>query len=160
FQVLGAEYPPDIAGAACLELAMRAGAIGMVGGQVDDLTQDGKIPGRSGSSTLAELESVHARKTGALFQARLRLGMLKAQGAIPETQVALDRYGECFGLAFQITDDLLDVEGNASVTGKRVGKDSQKGKLTFPGFLGVDESRKRLRQLCEEAEEAVRPLGK
>jgi geranylgeranyl diphosphate synthase type II len=159
FQVLGAEYPPDVASAACLELAMRAGVLGMVGGQVDDLTQDGKILGRSGSSTLAELESVHARKTGALFQASLHLGMLTTQEADSETQAALDRYGECFGLAFQITDDLLDVEGSANATGKRVGKDSRKGKLTFPGFLGVDESRKRLRQLCEEAEEAVRPLG-
>jgi geranylgeranyl diphosphate synthase, type II len=160
FQVLAAEYSAGIAAAACLELASRAGALGMVGGQVDDLTEEGKIPGRSGSSTLTELESVHARKTGALFQASLRLGLLTAQGGVNSAaQTALDRYGECFGLAFQITDDLLDVEGSASVTGKRVGKDSRKGKLTFPGFLGVDESRKRLRQLCEEAEEAVRRLG-
>ena len=90
--------------------------------------------------------------------------MLSAQGEErggpdKNTGDALEAYGRCFGLAFQITDDLLDVEGDPAVTGKRVGKDSGKGKLTFPGFLGVAESRKRLRHLCEEAEEAIRPLG-
>src|SRR5205814_5217224 len=72
FQVLAAEYPPATAAAACRELAARAGALGMVGGQVDDLTEDGKIPGRSGSRTMEALESVHSRKTGALFLASLR----------------------------------------------------------------------------------------
>jgi geranylgeranyl diphosphate synthase type II len=164
FGVLATDYPAATAAASCRELALRAGALGMVGGQVDDLTQDGKIPGRSGSNSLEALESIHARKTAALFLASLRLGLLAAQGERqggpePEAEQALTTYGRCFGLAFQITDDLLDVEGDAAVTGKRVGKDSAKGKLTFPGFLGVDESRKRLRSLCEEAVTAVRPFG-
>ena len=164
FQVLASEYPPATAAACCLTLAMRAGADGMVGGQVEDLTWDGKIPGRPGSATLKDLEGIHERKTGALFQASLRLGVLTAHGERPEgpdrdTLTALNTFGRCFGLAFQITDDLLDVEGDADVTGKRVGKDAVKGKLTFPGFLGVDESRNRVRQLCEQAEEAVRLLG-
>jgi geranylgeranyl diphosphate synthase type II len=164
FQVLASEYPPATAAACCLALAFRAGMDGMVGGQVEDLAWEGKIPGRTGSATVMDLEAIHAMKTGALFQASLHLGQLTAQGERPggpdrTTQEALKTYGRSFGLVFQITDDLLDVDGDASVTGKRVGKDAVKGKLTFPGFLGVDESRKRVRQLCEQAEEAVRPLG-
>ena len=136
----------------------------MVGGQVRDLASAGKIPGATGSGTLGELETTHELKTGALFEAGVQLGLLTAQGERPggpdrATQSALNDYARCFGLAFQITDDLLDVEGDAKVTGKRVGKDAPKGKLTFPGFLGVDESRNRVRQLCEQAEAAIRPLG-
>src|SRR5206468_5516000 len=111
FQVLASEYPPATAAACCRELAVRAGAIGMVGGQVEDLSWEGKIPGRTGSGTLKDLETVHELKTGALFQASLRLGLLTAQGERPggpdrETQNALTAFGRGFGLAFQITDDL------------------------------------------------------
>jgi len=72
-------------------------------------------------------------------------------GAKPEVLRALDAYGRCVGQAFQITDDLLDVEGSAEQTGKRVGKDAARGKLTYPGFLGVAESRRRAEALCDEA---------
>src|SRR5207245_186 len=71
----------------------------------------------------------------------------------------LDGYGRCFGLLFQITDDLLDVEGNAADTGKRVNKDAARGKLTYPGLLGVAESRRRAIDLALEAQEHLRPLG-
>ena len=71
----------------------------------------------------------------------------------------LDAYGRCLGLAFQITDDLLDVEGDAEQTGKRVGKDAARGKLTYPGLLGVAESRRRAERLGREACEQLAPLG-
>jgi geranylgeranyl diphosphate synthase type II len=132
----------------------------MVGGQADDLAMES----RDGAGTLEELEFLHARKTGALFRAALRLGVLSAQGeraggADPRTLALFDVYGRAFGLAFQITDDLLDVESSAEQTGKRVGKDAARGKLTYPGFLGVEESRGRARRLCREAQDALAPLG-
>ena len=72
---------------------------------------------------------------------------------------ALDRYGKAVGLAFQIVDDLLDVQGDETKLGKRVGKDSELGKWTYPRFLGVDGSRRRARQLADEAVAALEPLG-
>ena len=107
---------------------------------------------------------MHARKTGALFRACLRMGLIVAQGERPggpdpRLMQSLDAYGRCFGLAFQITDDLLDVEGHADQTGKRVQKDAVRGKLTYPGFLGITESRARAEQLCEEACGHVQTLG-
>jgi geranylgeranyl diphosphate synthase type II len=164
FQVLASEYPPATAAACCRELASAAGAAGMVGGQVEDLTWDGKIPGRGASQSLADLERMHSRKTGALFLASLRLGLLAAQGERPggpdpAVLGSLDTFGRCLGLAFQITDDLLDVHGEAAETGKRVGKDAGRGKLTYPGFLGLDESRARVAELLRQAELAVAPFG-
>jgi geranylgeranyl diphosphate synthase, type II len=164
FQVLASEYPSATAAACCRELALLAGAIGMVGGQVNDLTWEGKIPGRTARGTLEDLETIHAGKTGALFRACVRLGLLTAQGEMPggldaEKRRHLDRYAARLGLAFQITDDLLDVEGDSSVAGKRVGKDATSGKLTYPGLLGVEESRQRLQQLRRDAEESLNPFG-
>jgi geranylgeranyl diphosphate synthase type II len=158
FQVLAEGYPPATAAACCRELARGAGASGMIGGQVDDLAWEKRGGG------LADLEALHARKTGALFRACLRLGALAAQGERPggpdaRLVEALDAYGRCFGLAFQITDDLLDVEGSADQTGKGVQKDAARGKLTYPGLLGVAESRERAARLCREAQEHVAPLG-
>lgn len=165
FQTLAESYPPATSAACCLELARGAGAAGMVGGQVEDLAWE-----RGGSSlskqthSLEALENIHARKTGALFRACLRLGVLVAQGERiggPDRRImaALDGYGRCFGMAFQITDDLLDSEGCAVQAGKRVRKDASRGKLTYPSFLGVDESRRRAEELCHQADEALAPLG-
>jgi geranylgeranyl diphosphate synthase type II len=114
--------------------------------------------------TLETLNHLHGRKTGALFRACLRLGALAAQGERPggpdpALVRGLDGYGRCFGLAFQITDDLLDVEGSAGQTGKRVGKDAARGKLTYPGLLGALESRRRAERLEQEAHEYLSPLG-
>ena len=110
------------------------------------------------AATLAALESIHRRKTGALLRAPLRMGAVIA--AAPETCIeALDRYGKAVGLAFQIVDDLLDVQGDETKLGKRVGKDSELGKWTYPRFLGVDGSRRRARQLADEAVAALEPLG-
>jgi geranylgeranyl diphosphate synthase type II len=158
FQVVGESYPAATAAACCRELARGAGAAGMVGGQVEDLAWENQPSG-----ALADLERVHAHKTGALFRTCLRLGAFVAQGertAGPEPALleALDTFGRGFGLAFQITDDLLDVQGDAEQTGKRVGKDAARGKLTFPGLLGTVESRRRAEAYCRQATEALRPL--
>jgi geranylgeranyl diphosphate synthase type II len=156
FGVLAECYPPATAAGCCRELARGAGAVGMVGGQVDDLAWEKR------GGTLPDLEHLHARKTGALFRACLHLGLWSARG---ESGVdgrlleALDGYGQGFGLAFQITDDLLDVHSSAEQTGKRVQKDAVRGKLTYPGFLGVPESRRRAEQSIREACDCLAPLG-
>lgn len=170
FQVLADGYAPRTAAAACRELAVRSGASGMVGGQVQDLAweraaglrNDPLFPRSEQPHTLEALEHIHRLKTGALFLACLRLGVIAAQGergVDAGLRERLDRYGRSFGLAFQITDDLLDVEGTAENTGKRVGKDAERGKLTYPGFLGVEESRRRADQLTQDAFDAIGGLG-
>jgi len=156
FQVLAERYPPATAAACCRELATAAGASGMVGGQVDDLAWE------RGGGSLQDLEYLHARKTGALFGSCLRLGAIVAQGehgVDDDLLKMLDEFGRCFGLAFQITDDLLDIEGQEGQTGKKVQKDAARGKLTYPGFLGVSESRSRAEGLVREAEACLAPLG-
>jgi geranylgeranyl diphosphate synthase type II len=80
-------------------------------------------------------------------------------GAEAQTLAVFDAYGRAFGLAFQITDDLLDVESSAENTGKRVGKDAGRRKLTYPGLLGIEESRGRARRLCRQAQDALVQLG-
>jgi geranylgeranyl diphosphate synthase, type II len=112
----------------------------------------------SSLSPLAQLESIHDRKTGAMIRVSLRLGGMVA-GANPDQIAALDVYGRKLGLAFQITDDLLDVQSSEAAMGKRVGKDAKRGKLTFPGLLGLDQSRQHAQQLVLEAREAVGPFG-
>jgi len=166
FEVLAECYPPRTAAGCTLELARGAGAAGMVGGQVLDLAWEKRPFSRDpeGSAALPDLEDIHARKTGALFRACLRLGQWVAQGERPEgidaaVRDALERFGCCFGQLFQITDDLLDVEGSAEQTGKRVQKDAVRGKLTYPALLGVPESRRRAEQLADDARRALNPLG-
>ena len=159
FGVLAEKYPERTASSCCRELARAAGAAGMVGGQVDDLAWE-----QGGEPSLEELERLHLRKTGALIRASLRLGALAAYAPRldpppPYLLESLDGYGRCLGLAFQIVDDLLDVEGDAEQTGKRVGKDAGRGKLTYPGLLGVAESRRRAERLGREAGECLKPLG-
>ena len=161
FQTLAEGYPPATAQACCRELAGAAGGAGMVGGQVDDLAWE-KAPPTDGGRTVAGLEHLHARKTGALIRASLRLGVLAAhvhRAVDGDLLERFDTYGRCLGLAFQITDDLLDVEGEAEQAGKRVGKDAGRGKLTYPGLLGAAESRHRARCLGHEARDALAPLG-
>ena len=137
----------------------------MVGGQTLDLIAEGRIAGLSGiRAGLEGLEDLHARKTSALFRSALRLGVYAAQaerptGADPETLAAADRYAAAFGLLFQVTDDLLDVESTADKAGKRVGKDAARGKLTYPGLLGVEESRRKAAELGRQAAAAAEQLG-
>ena len=171
FEVASRVNGPRTAAVSCLTIAEGAGAVGMVGGQTLDLQEEGKIQrtddrGQTATerSALARLEDLHARKTGALFRASLRLGVYAAQaerpeGADPKTLAAADRYAAAFGLLFQVTDDLLDVESTADKAGKRVGKDAARGKLTYPGLLGVEESRRKAAELGDRATAAADDLG-
>lgn len=162
FEILVRGYPPRTAAVCVLELSRGAGALGMVGGQVLDLAAEGRMPGQAVPNTLAGLEGIHRRKTGALFSASLLLGLAAAQAETmiqPQHLQALQKYSECFGLAFQITDDLLDVRSTAEQTGKRVGKDADRGKLTYPGLLGIEESLQRATDLVAQAVAALNPLG-
>jgi geranylgeranyl diphosphate synthase, type II len=144
--------PPAVAALCCGELAMAAGACSLVGGQQDDLEAEFAKLG------IDELERIHRRKTGAMIRVSLRLGGIIG-GASEAQLAALDRYGEKLGLAFQIVDDLLDLEGSATTLGKRAQKDSQSGKLTFPAVLGVEASRHRAESLVAEAIAALAPLA-
>jgi geranylgeranyl diphosphate synthase type II len=153
FEALASDiHPPEVAARACARLAEAAGALALVGGQADDLALE------HATGDVATLENIHRRKTGAMFLVALRLGGYVA-GADEIQQAALERFGRKIGLAFQIADDLLDVEGTEAALGKRVGKDSQQGKLTFPGLLGIEESRRRAQRLIDEACAALAPLG-
>lgn len=156
--------PPEAAARCCAELASAAGACRLVGGQADDLAEEGKVPGaetiptRTAAEKLARLESIHRRKTGAMMLVSLRLGGIAA-GADAAQLAALEAYGERVGLTFQIMDDLLDVRGSEESMGKRVGKDAARGKLTFPGLLGIDDSLRRAESLTAEAIAALASLG-
>jgi geranylgeranyl diphosphate synthase type II len=145
FEVIATGVEPSaVAARCCAELAVAAGAANLVGGQEDDLQAEFKAKG------IDELERIHRRKTGAMIRVSLRLGGLI--GSAGERQLAaLDRYGERVGIAFQIIDDLLDLEGSQAALGKRTKKDSGRGKLTYPAMLGVEESRRRAERLIEEA---------
>lgn len=133
-------------------LGRACGAEGMAGGQALDLAAVGR------KLSLAELEHMHACKTGALIRASVQLGALIA-GADADTLDALDRYAHAVGLAFQVRDDILDVEGESAVIGKTAGKDAAADKPTFPSIIGLDASRTRLAALTDEALAAIAPLG-
>jgi geranylgeranyl diphosphate synthase type II len=154
FLVLARDLKPvEIVPACVMELASAAGVTGMVGGQQADLEAE-----TSTATTLEELEAIHRRKTGRLLAAALRLGG-RIGGAEPELLGNLTIYGESVGLAFQIADDLLDVTGQQDKMGKGVRKDADLGKQTYPSLLGVEESRRRAKQLVELACDAIAPLG-
>ncbi|HEY7335976.1 MAG TPA: farnesyl diphosphate synthase [Bryobacteraceae bacterium] len=122
------------------ELATASGTVnGMIGGQVNDLEGEGKPP------TPALLESIHRAKTGALLRASVRMGAIYA-GADCERIKALSRFGEHIGLAFQIVDDVLDVEEPSEKLGKTAGKDAQQQKITFPAVYGLERSREMAEQ--------------
>lgn len=157
FQILAERVTPGDRAAACVaELARGAGIAGMVGGQMDDLRAEQQ------PSELATLESIHRRKTGALFRAALRLGarlgLPPSQDAGP-TLATFDALAAPLGLAFQIADDLLDVTGNEAAAGKRLNKDAARGKLTYPSLLGVDVARQQLADATGQAMAALTPLG-
>jgi geranylgeranyl diphosphate synthase type II len=157
FQILAEEVTPGDRAAACVaELARGAGVAGMVGGQMDDLQAEQQ------PSDLAILESIHRRKTGALFRAALRLGgrLGLPPGHDPtETLALLDAFAAPLGLAFQIADDLLDVTGDETAAGKRLNKDAARGKLTYPSLLGIDQARQHLADATAQALAALTPLG-
>ena len=135
------------------ELAAAAGtAGGMIGGQVADLESAERVP------DARLLDFIHRAKTGALLRASLRIGALCA-GAGPELYAALSCYGEHIGLAFQIVDDILDVEQSSETLGKTAGKDASQHKITFPAVYGVEVSRRLAGQHSELARRALEPFG-
>ena len=162
FETLARGLPAGVAARGCLALARAAGAEALVGGQADDLSAErGWVTGAPTATPgeqVAWLERIHRRKTGALFLASLELGGL-AVSATARQLAMLAAYGRAFGLAFQIADDILDAEGTEAAVGKRVGKDAERGKLTFPSVIGLEESRGRAAALAQEAVEAVAGLG-
>jgi geranylgeranyl diphosphate synthase type II len=134
------------------EVAQAAGVLGMVGGQVADIESEGK------AVDLPTVQYIHTHKTGAMILASVRVGA-KLGGAKEEILKALTRYGESLGLAFQVADDILNVEGKAALMGKKTGSDLSKGKATYPSVLGVEESKKRTRELVRLAVDALKLLG-
>jgi geranylgeranyl diphosphate synthase type II len=143
---------PASAARCCAELASAVGAEALVGGQASDLASEFQ------QCSLAELEAIHRRKTGALFRVSLRLGAIIAD-ATDQQLAALDDYADNLGLAFQVVDDLLDVLGNENKMGKRLGKDSAKGKNTYPAILGESASRELTEKLIEQACNALEIFG-
>ena len=157
FEVLAHDVALDVPARVRVEmlraLAVACGSHGMAGGQAFDLAAVGK------TLTKDELERMHVHKTGALIRASVRLGALAAGCVDAATFDALERYGHCVGLAFQIRDDLLDIEAGTEQLGKTAGKDVAAAKPTYPSILGVDESRRELAALTEEALASVAALG-
>jgi geranylgeranyl diphosphate synthase type II len=153
FEIMATDVKPaDRAARCCATLGHAAGATALVGGQASDLAA-----GVTGDD-VPSLESIHRRKTGALITASLELGGI-VSGATRPQLAALNEYGQHLGLAFQITDDLLDVSGSQTSVGKRLAKDADRGKATYPQLLGIKASRDRAAELIDHACEAVALFG-
>lgn len=151
FDLLCDTVCPDAARLALVRgLARAAGVGGMVGGQAQDIAAESA----GAPLTLDEITRLQAGKTGALICWAATAGAVMAEA--PASRVrALQTYGECLGLAFQIADDILDVEGDAALTGKAVGKDAAAGKATFVSLLGLDPARARAARLVDTACDAL-----
>jgi geranylgeranyl diphosphate synthase, type II len=158
-------------------LATAAGGAGMVGGQVLDLEAEGQADEWSDKTDPSEIDvrrrfglnnpsvdpvqhliQIHSLKTGAMITMALELGAVAAGASSRDRQRLVD-YGRAAGLAFQIADDLLDVAGNHARLGKTTGRDQDLGKLTYPGLIGVQESRRKAEELVEQACQAIEPFG-
>jgi geranylgeranyl diphosphate synthase type II len=135
-----------------VEVVEAAGTRGMVGGQVVDIESEGK------AVSAETLEYIHLHKTAALIRASLRVGAMLA-GAGPEPLALVGEAGRSLGLAFQIVDDILDVEGTLAELGKTAGSDERKGKATYPAVHGIDASRAEARRLVAGAKQALQGLG-
>jgi geranylgeranyl diphosphate synthase type II len=133
-------------------LAQAAGGEGMVGGQMADIEAEGR------SVALAGLKAIHAGKTGALITAALEAGAVLA-GAPPARRRALVSYGKHLGLAFQVADDILNVEGDPAKLGKRVGSDVEAHKATYPSLLGLQKAKKITQNELAAALAALAPFG-
>lgn len=150
FLVLAQSRMPDPA-AACALLAKAVGACGMVGGQARDLS--GK------AVTMEALEAMHRKKTGALIEAAVMLGAACGTSAGHMANAALMRYAAAVGLAFQVADDVLDVEGSTPDLGKTAGKDIAQNKATYVALLGLQSAKDKMHTLCEEAQQALELFG-
>jgi farnesyl diphosphate synthase len=151
-QLASAPTSAEVRVAMLKELAIAAGAQGMCGGQALDIDATAK------TLAIDALQHLHSLKTGALLRAAVRMGALAA-GVDAAASARLDTFAEALGLAFQIRDDLLDVEGDSAVLGKTAGKDHAQDKATFPALIGVDASRARLRMLGAQMDAALEPFG-
>ena len=126
-------------------LAMASGSLGMAGGQAIDLASVGQ------ELNLAQLENMHKHKTGALIRASVALGALSHPGLEEEQFRRLSHYAECIGLAFQVQDDILDVEGDTKTLGKPQGSDMARNKPTYPNLLGMERAKQVAQELHDEA---------
>ncbi len=151
-----AGYPPELVLQVIAEVARAAGSQGMVGGQAADILWE-KNHERDGNPAEV-LEYIHNHKTGALIIAGVRIGAILAE-ADPDQLAALTAYAKCLGLAFQITDDLLDIFGDETKLGKKVGQDAALGKLTYPAVYGVAESKHQVKRLLSSATQHLRCFG-
>lgn len=155
FQVLA--EAPGLSAEARVEmistLARASGTRGMAGGQALDLEAEGR------ELDLVQLENIHIHKTGALIRAAVQMGIL-AHGGLDQAQIdRLDHYAKCLGLAFQIQDDVLDVEGNTAEIGKTAGRDQALHKATYPAIVGLNEAKAMAQHLIAEAIESVAIFG-
>jgi farnesyl diphosphate synthase len=141
-----------------MALARASGLGGMVGGQILDLAAEGRFADVPRPQTLADVETLQAMKTGALIRFGCNAGAILGQ-ANDERYRALDIYGAAVGQAFQIADDLLDIEGDTATVGKATGKDAAAGKATIVGVLGIAKSKERLKSLVAEASDALSVFG-
>ena len=149
FEVLADSDAPAALRVAWLQtLAQASGAGGMCGGQALDIDATGQL------QTLVELENMHALKTGALIRAAVRMGAL-AGGADTATLARLDEFAAALGLAFQVRDDILDIEADSAQLGKTAGKDAAQQKSTFPALLGMDGAKQRLAELSAQMQQAL-----
>jgi farnesyl diphosphate synthase len=152
-------HDPDMIDAAAARvkmietLALASGSRGMAGGQALDMLAEGR------ELSVSELENVHIHKTGALIRASVRLATLCAPQLDERVRAGLDHYAGCVGLAFQIQDDVLDVEGSTDVLGKKQGADQSRAKSTYPALLGLAQAKAHARELHDQAIESLRALG-
>lgn len=151
FEVLARELPAAVAAPCAADLARAAGVAGMVNGQAADLLGEGAV------ATEERVRWIHLRKTAALFRAAASCGARCAGAGAPQLRAAAD-YGEAIGLSFQVVDDLLGRDGDPEATGKPVGKDLERRKLTYPAAVGVPAARQRAAEITAAAKAAAARL--
>ncbi len=134
------------------ELARQSGYLGMCGGQAIDLAHTNK------TMTLAALEHMHQLKTGALIQCAVKFGWLCSKDQQPQHLKALQSYASAIGLAFQVQDDILDIEGDTATLGKPQGSDLEANKVTYPALMGLEPARKKAEELVAQAQQALHTL--
>jgi geranylgeranyl diphosphate synthase type II len=155
FRLLSGHHPqisPEVSLSIIYEIATAAGFQGMIGGQVADLRAEG------GEVDIQRVQYIHTHKTQALITVSIRAGALIAHAGEDELN-ALSEYGKKMGLAFQIADDILDIESCREVLGKDTGSDEGRGKATYPALVGLEESRKEMRRLVEVALSEIHRFG-
>lgn len=134
-------------------LALASGSNGMAGGQALDMQATNQL------AELSDIQSIHHLKTGALFSAAIRMGALASGQADPQLLAQLDKFAQHFGLAFQIRDDILDVEANAEQLGKSSGKDAAQAKATYPALLGLADAKQQLHQHIQQAQHTLTQIN-